>query len=310
MIDFFDLLYTHFSQTSNNKIKKFIYSFTRLFIRISSNFIIPLYYSFTSKKKYNLNYFDDNTNLIVSLTSFPARINKISLVIESILRQSIKPKSIYLWLSKSEFNTLDNLPLSLLNQQNRGLVIKLVDENIGSHKKYYFAFKHLSDHLIVTIDDDIFYRTKMIEDLLNYHKIFPNSIISQYSTKIEWDNNVLAEYKFWSRITNETKPNNYSFFGTGGGTLFPPGICFKEFLDYKIFMNLCPTADDVWLNASIRYSNIKVVVTNYFSSFLPVININNTTLDSINNGNNQNDIQIKRTQEYFINKYNKDPFKY
>ena len=75
-------------------------------------------------------------------------------------------------------------------------------------------------------------------------------------------------------------------------------------------MKLCPTADDIWLNASFRYSNISVVVTKYFSSFLPVLNRNNNTLDSINNGNNQNDIQIKRTQEYFINKHNKDPFKY
>ena len=310
MVDSFDFLYTYFNRVSNKKLRNLINSFFRFLIRKSANFFIPFYYSCSSKKAYNLNNQDDNSKVIVSLTSYPARINKVSLVIESILRQSRKPDFIFLWLSKKEFNSLDKLPLSLLKQRARGLVINLVDENIRSHKKYFFAFKSYSDHVIITIDDDIFYRSKMIEDLLKYHKKYPSSIISQYSTKIELVNQVLSEYKAWKRIDYETGPNNYSFFGTGGGTLFPPGIHFNELLDKDLFMQLCPTADDIWLNASFRYSNISVVVTKYFSSFLPVLIRNNNTLDSINNGNNQNDIQIKRTQEYFINKYNKDPFKY
>lgn len=51
--------------------------------------------------------------IVVSLTSFPARIKKVHIVIESLLNQTIKPDKIILWLSKEQFEHYYVLPSKL-----------------------------------------------------------------------------------------------------------------------------------------------------------------------------------------------------
>ena len=50
-------------------------------------------------------------NLIISLTSYPERIEFVHLAIKSLLNQAILPSKIILWLAESEFpNREKNLP--------------------------------------------------------------------------------------------------------------------------------------------------------------------------------------------------------
>ena len=146
MVDFFNDWYS--SVVFKNKFLRAIkfYSFYRFFIRVSANLVLPLYFLLTRRnKKYVLKEsIKKNGRYIVSFTSFPARINNVWLVVESILRQTQKPDMIILWLSKKQFSSLDVLPKSLLNLQKRGLTIKLKDEDFRSHKKYYYFLKEYS----------------------------------------------------------------------------------------------------------------------------------------------------------------------
>ena len=80
-----------------------------------------------------------NRRIIVSLTSFPARIGVVWMVVESLMHQTLKPHKIILWLSKEQFSTIESLPKKLLAQRERGLEIRLVDGDIRSHKKYIYA---------------------------------------------------------------------------------------------------------------------------------------------------------------------------
>ena len=54
----------------------------------------------------------------------------------------------------------------------------------------YTLLKYPNDFML-TIDDDIFYRSTMINDLYNYSKLFPNAVISQYCKQINWVDNKL-----------------------------------------------------------------------------------------------------------------------
>jgi len=91
------------------------------------------------------------------------------------------------------------------------------------------------------------------------------------------------------------------------GLLFPTHTLYPDVIDWKLSGDLCPTADDVWLNAMCRLNNSKVKNIPGSSTFLPVMNSKNTTLSIINNDMNQNDIQIQITREYCKDL---DPFKY
>jgi hypothetical protein len=161
---------------------------------------------------------------------------------------------------------------------------------------------------MILIDDDIFYRSTMIEDMYNYCLQYPNTVISQYCKKMKWVADKLESYALWPKIEEATSPNLHSFFGTGGGTLIPPFTLDAEVINRPLFMSLTPTADDIWINAMCRLKKTKITMTNYHSSLLSIINIGNMTLESVNNGLDQNNKQIKAVSEYFIKIRGIDPF--
>ena len=311
MITFIDQLYSSISY--RNKILRTLryYSILSFVIRVSTNIIIPFYFILTQGRKTNSinNSAIVEGRVIVSLTSYPDRISRVWLVIETIFRQTIRPDKIVLWLSKDQFPTLEVLPFRLLNQRSRGLEIIIVDDNLGSHKKYYYALQSYANDLLLTIDDDIFYRSTMIEDLLKYSLRFPRAIICQYGLRMEWKKGNLQSYNLWRKIKNESSSNKDIFFGSGGGTLFPSLSLFPDVLNKDIFVNLAPKADDVWLNAMCRLNNTKIIKTDYSSNLLPVINLMNSTLSSENINLYKNDIQIRNVQNYYLNRLGKDPFK-
>ena len=60
---------------------------------------------------------------------------------------------------RSISNELKDIPDNLLGYYNKKqLEIIFVEEDLRSHKKYYYAFKEYQNDIIITIDDDIFIR--------------------------------------------------------------------------------------------------------------------------------------------------------
>lgn len=310
MVDFFDNLYSSVINKNKFLFKIKFYSFLRFSIRILANLIIPIYFLSTHKNnRYALKKTNRSTErIIVSLTTFPLRISKVWLVVESILRQSHQPDKIILWLSKEQFATLEMLPARLLKMQDRGLEVRLCEGDLRSHKKYYYSFKEYANDVIVTVDDDILYPTDMIESLMNSHKQNPLSVVCRYAFRMCYKNNKLMKYNSWSQLYNYVPPSYETFFGSGGGTLFPPNSLHCEVLNKNVFSTICFLADDIWLNAMVRLNNVNIVKVNCSNTLLPVINKNNTTLYSVNVGENQNDKQLQNVSAYCLVKYNTDPF--
>lgn len=65
-------------------------------------------------------------------------------------------------------------------------------------------------------------------------------------------------------------------------------------------MELCPKADDVWLNAMVRLNKLKIK-KNYNGLLFPIINKNTPTLYKDNVGLSLNDVQIQRVNKRFSN---------
>lgn len=309
MVDLFYFIYRKLDDSSQFLRKIRFYSVFRKIIHAVANIILPISFLFNKRKHYLNVENEGNDPIIVSLTTFPARITKVWLVIETILRQKKKPQKIILWLSKNQFNSIDLIPQSLLSQISRGLEIKLVDEDLRSHKKYFYALSEFPKYNIVTIDDDFFYESRFIEDIYQKHLEFPESVIARYAYKISYNNNELKPYKFWERIFEIKEPSLEIFFGSGGGTLFPPQSLPKETLNKKIFIDLCFNADDIWLNAMCRYNNTKIFrPSKYQIALLPVKIKNNSKLSSLNYTENQNDIQINNVRKYYFKNFGIDLF--
>ena len=130
------------------------------------NLYAVIYYNLLNKlKKQKLKRNDRKPEIIVSLTSYGQRINKVWLPIEMMFNQTVRPNRIILWLDRNEFS--DNFAYSekIKRLIKRGLEIKYCD-NIMGHKKYYYSMKENTEDILIMIDDDIIYHNKIIEELL------------------------------------------------------------------------------------------------------------------------------------------------
>lgn len=287
------------------------YSAQRFLLRILANIFVPAWFVLTnltfSKK---LKAHKKDRKIIVSLTTFPSRINKIWIVVECMLRQTYPPDRIILWLSKKQFHGLSSLPDNLLKLQRRGLEINFCDEDLRSHKKYFYTLKNYSNDVLITVDDDFIYPSSLIEELMKLHLENPQAICCHRALHITMKEKKILPYNDWEYIYNQYGPAFDIFFTSGGGTLFPPFFLHKEVLNDEVFMKFCKYADDIWLNLMSQMNNIKTVKSAYSHGVsIPLYIPGNTTLSSINVDDGLNDIQLNDVRSFYMKNKGIDPLK-
>ena len=284
------------------------YSILRHFVCYCANKV--LINKFKNKKFVTLKDRQHSPRIIVSLTSFPARINTVWITISSLFEQSERPDKIILWLSKKQFSSKDILPFNLLRLEQFGLEIRLEEEDIRSHKKFYYAFKEYYEDLILLVDDDIIYPSNTIEKLYSrWNSLSGKRVICSYGNITQYDaRKKRIPYNKWKDIsTTESQPE--LFFGSGGGTLIKPSYLYKDILNKELFLTLTPLADDIWLNAMCRLGNVKVY-RERFDKIFPVRITNNITLSSDNLDKNKNVEQLDTVDEYYCHKIGVKPFSF
>lgn len=266
------------------------------------DFHVPGYFTKTAHKAgYGLNTAENrNKKYIVSLTSFPARINDIWISIETILRQSVKPDMIILWLAEEQFPD-KNLPQSLLKLQERGLTIKYCDD-LRSHKKYYYAIKQYPEDYIITLDDDLYYDRDVLKNVIDIHTRFPQMIATNRAHRITFDAQGMPKpYRQWQHNDDSKLKPSHKLVQTGGaGTLYFPGALHPDAFDKQLIKDLCLHADDIWLKMT-AYMNGHKIVTNhkYNKDFVTVSTTQNEKLVTQNVIDGGNDRQFKKILEYF-----------
>lgn len=303
IIESIETLYSNLKFRDKNKFLERIrfYAAARYLTRRFANWWFPIYFCLTRRNSnYKLVTTARTQKIIVSLTSFPKRIDTLWMVIETMLRQSVKPDMIILWLSKNQFQGIDSLPKSLTGLCDRGLTIRFVEGDIRSHKKYYYTLMEYTNDILITIDDDIFYSPLLIEKLINGSRKYPGSIMAKYAYKIKWEaDGQVCNYKQWEKISQPCEPSFDYFFGTGGGTIFPPGTLYEDITNIDLALKLCPLADDVYVNSMARVAGSKIGVIDQNFTFIPFLIENNETLADTNFTLDENDVQIKAVKDYY-----------
>ena len=280
-------------------------------VRLLANFLLPLHFRHhPGIKEYRKAQQEGRvSHTIVSLTSFPQRIGVVWLVIECLLRQTRIPYKIVIYLSRDQFPTEDCLPDSLKSYPNDIVDIQLVDGDIRSHKKYWYAVEDFKKNPLILVDDDLVYDSHMIEDLETAASRERKVVSCCWGLSMSWDETgKIKPYSKWIRNIPVGNVSNNIFFGSGGGTYFPVGSLDGANQPIQDIMNTCPTADDIWLNAIIRKNKYCVCLIRNYTSMPEWIIYNNRKLYTINNGRNQNDTQLINVSKYMQRIFNMDPF--
>jgi len=261
--------------------------------------IMPDHYRKTSDKKgFGLNTIPREESYIVSLTSFPARIDTLWITIETILRQSYKPDKIILWLAEEQFPDR-KFPESLTKLKERGLSIEFC-KDLKSHKKYFYSLIKYPHSNIITLDDDLYYHRDVLKNVVELHKKYPELIAANRAHKITLSNGNINPYRKWKHEVNDRTPSHFLVATGGAGALYPPNSLHKEILNMDIMQKLCFYADDLWLKI-MELKNNRMVVTNrkYNKSFASVGKTQNEKLVSINVLQCGNDDQLNNLIKYY-----------
>ena len=234
--------------------------------------------------------------IVVSLTTYPARIHGLAPVLESLYNQDRKADEIVLWLAEEEFPGKEqDLPVyltELVSQQK--LTIRWCD-NLKPHKKYFYAFQEYADDLIVTVDDDLLYSKNMLSSLYNSYLMYPDAVsaVRVHLMLLSEDGNILP-YNAWIRETDccLLTPSMQLFATGGAGTLYPPELFRKEFLDRDAINENSPLADDLWLKAMELLSGVPVVAARLREPLEYVPGSQEDALKHVNDEQKQNDVQL------------------
>lgn len=255
----------------------------------------------SAKAVYGLNKEERGEEIIVSLTSFPARFDSLHLVIKSILCQSMKPDRLILFLDDTV--SVDILPESLTALKKYGLEIEFRSYNMKPHKKYYYAMKEHPESIVITIDDDIMYPNDLISTLYECHKKFENCVIATRSHRILFDNNgQIKKYNQWKWMDESTNTPSMELMATGcGGVLYPAHCMSDKLLDYELIKDLSLNADDLWLKVMQVLVHTPVVNCNQEIRKKRVV-VDGSQEESLNASNvheNVNDVYMDNLINYF-----------
>lgn len=185
--------------------------------------------------------------LVVSITSYPARMYDLHLCLYSLLTQTHKPDKVVLWLAEEQFPMREaDVPRKVLALREFGLEIRWCPD-YRSHKKIIPSLRAFPQAAIVTADDDLFYPEDWLEKLwVSYQNAGETGIHAHRCHRIRLKKDKVTPYQQWEKCIQEGSNSPLLFPTSGGGVLYAPGSLHPDVTDVQKAMALCPAADDVW----------------------------------------------------------------
>ena len=236
--------------------------------------------------------------LYVSLTSHPARFGMLPHTLRSLLRQSVRPDGILLWIAHED---MPRLPRKVARLASRGVIIREC-EDLRSYKKLVFALAEFPDAFIVTADDDLYYPPTWLETLVDAVDRAEKTILCHRAHRIAFnEDGSVAPYDSWQwDVQDEAarRPSRDLVPTTGAGALYPPRCLSDEVGDADLFQRLCPTADDFWFYAMARRAGTPVMKVGGRFAVVPWPGARASSLWAINQAG-ANDRQIRNLEEAF-----------
>ncbi|WP_238700359.1 methyltransferase domain-containing protein [Helicobacter jaachi] len=242
--------------------------------------------------------------LIVSLTSYPARIPTLHYTLYTLFVQDLKPSGIVLYLSEDEFcNKEGDLPKSVLDFKAFGLQIKWCKGNLYGYKKLIYALKDFADSIIVSADDDNLYPTDWLSKLYVAYETNAHFIHCHRAHRITFDKyNHILPYQKWELDVDfiQSVPSFLNLQTGVGGVLYPPHCLYRDIFKQELFLSLCPFGDDLWFWAMAVLNDVKInIVEHNAKMHKSFIDFARTGALWVENAKGRNDIYLSNLFKHY-----------
>ena len=197
--------------------------------------------------------------VIASLTTYPPRVSKSWLAIETLLRQSVRPERLVLVLNTEEFPS-KKLPRRIARQARRGLEILWAHRNGRSHDKLIPVRTAFPQATIVTFDDDKFFPRDLLEKLTEASDRSPGKVIGARGWEVRRtkEDDDIHFGEGWTRATPHSS-GRHLFLPGGNGCLYPYDSLHALVDDLDEALRVAPTADDVWFWGALQKNSSQMM---------------------------------------------------
>lgn len=241
-----------------------------------------------------------HAGLVISMTSFPARLETVSFAIQSLFEQTHPPCEIHLWLGLDEIPKKDWLPRRLRLLEERGLQIHFAERTFHHYDKFLHNAHLNKDAALVIVDDDVIYPPNALQHLIDGKQRYPEAIVANRCHRIGLTaDGQIEPYRDWEREVNLPQPS-FGLLPTGaGGVLYPPGFLSDPLVtDIHTLLAVAPYADDIWLKICAlakhrpTYATLLSRKSSWYQRYTP--SMHKGTLMAVNIDRGLNDEQIGR----------------
>ncbi|SDH81546.1 glycosyltransferase [Agrococcus jejuensis] len=190
---------------------------------------------------------DAASDVTVTMTTFGRRLRTAWTSLEAIADGDVLPGRLVLALGPADAS---RLPASIRRLQRRGLEVLVVEreQELRVHTKWYPVAQTIAGPL-VTSDDDQVYPREWLADLVRAHAAHPDDVIAHRAHRVGMDDGVLRPYTHWMPCIT-TEPSAQHFGTSVSGQLLPLAVVQEATAHGTRFLEVAPTADDVWLHRS------------------------------------------------------------
>jgi hypothetical protein len=269
--------------------------------------LLLLYYN-KSKPQYGLNKDTQRTpKVIVSLTSYPARLPYLHTCIKSLLNQAYKPDKVVLYLG--EDTNREDVTSQLWELCPFGLEIVFCLGNLRPYKKYIYAMQQYPDDIVITVDDDVIYSRRLVGSLMRSYAQHPDSVSAQLASKIISDEGRYLPFNCWQRqyafVWYKKRKPSLQLMAIGvGGVLYPPAdkcLMAKEVFDADLITSVCDCLnDDIWLKLNQLRVGTSVVAVPSTMPFAMIPRTKETAMYTLKvDGVPYQDYYMDRMQKHF-----------
>jgi len=259
----------------------------------------------------------------VSMTSLPSRLQKITSIITNIIeKQTYKVDNLSLYIPYKSLRTGEEyiIPeeLNELERKYENFNIKFCDKDYGPIMKILpCLIEHENeDCIIITIDDDILLESHSIEEMINYHNKYNNSLLGFMGVLRDGYNTQF----YHSELINE-EIKQVIQLGGYRSILYPRKLIDNNFYKYYEELteihkeyNIPILDDDYFISNYFNKKNIDMYIirTNYpgnlesYSIYnkINIVFLDTSNIDSLNynqNISNKLSLSTKLINDYFLN---------
>lgn len=208
--------------------------------------------------------------VVVTLTTMPNQYFKLVKTLQSIRNQTRQPDAIYLGLPKISRRLGTEYPPLPEEISNMCTVVSCTDYGPITKLLGGILMENDPETVIISIDNDMIYAPRTIEELLHYHEQYPNSAVGSSGMLLKYSCPMCAitpnENNFLFQISKFHVPPEGrrvdSLYGYPGALyvrkFFPPlELLEDDFLKYALIDNNTLLNDDIVISGYLSLHNIE-----------------------------------------------------